>query len=138
MRKILSIISSFLQVIFASHFKGSSSAQDLGKAGETEAEKFLRRAGLKVIGKNVRVGKFEIDLIAKDGNEIVFVEVKTRRSNKWGYPESSVDYKKQKGLFKAGKYYFSKHFSDKHTYRFDIIAITCEPEISIEWIKNAF
>lgn len=84
------------------------------------------------------MGKLELDLIAQDGKEIVFVEVKTRNSNRWGFPESNVDYKKQKALMRAGRYYFLKNCADSQTYRFDIIAITIEPKIQIEWIKNAF
>ncbi len=138
MNRVFSYIFSILQKIFPFDLKPISRTQDLGRAGELEAERFLKNAGLSIVDRNVRVGKFEIDLIAKDGDEIIFVEVKTRRSDKWGYPEGSVDYKKQKALKKAGRYYFLKHCNQKQTYRFDIIAITCEPTISIEWIKNAF
>jgi len=112
--------------------------KELGKEGESEAAQFLKKHGLKVLERNVRIGKYEIDLIAKDGEELVFVEVKTCRNNEWIYPEDKVDYKKKRNLRRAGNRYIVKYSSRIRDYRFDIIAITWEPSLSIHWIKNAF
>ncbi|MGC8739582.1 MAG: YraN family protein [Candidatus Hydrogenedens sp.] len=112
--------------------------RDLGREGEKEAVRFLKNQGLKVLGTNVRIRKYEIDLIARDGNELVFVEVKTCRNDKWNYPEDKVNYKKRKNLRKAGKQYIIRYAPHTKYYRFDIIAITWEPTLSVQWIKNAF
>ncbi len=113
-------------------------SKELGKAGEDEAVRLLRNKGLKIIGRNVRIGKYEIDLIAQDGKEIVFVEVKTYKDNKWGYPEDKVDYKKRKNLKRAGNQYILRYSPKTKSYRFDIVAITWEPTVSVYWIKDAF
>jgi len=112
--------------------------KELGRAGEDEAVRFLKRKGLRIIGRNVRVGKYEIDLIAQDGEEIVFVEVKTCKNDKWNYPEDKVNYKKRKNLKRAGNRYLLRYFPKTKYYRFDIVAITWEPNISVYWIKDAF
>ncbi len=114
------------------------SPKELGREGEKEAIRFLKNQGLKILAKNVRLGRFEIDLIARDSEELVFIEVKTCRNDDWSYPEDRVDYKKKKNLKKAGIQYIRRYSPDTKYYRFDIIAITWEPEVSIHWIKNAF
>lgn len=113
-------------------------SKELGRAGEDEAVRFLKNKGLKIIGRNVRIGKYEIDLIARDKEEIVFVEVKTCKNDKWSYPEDKVNYKKRKNLKKAGSRYIFHYFPKTKSYRFDIVAITWEPTISVYWIKDAF
>ncbi|MGC9053067.1 MAG: YraN family protein, partial [Candidatus Hydrogenedens sp.] len=65
-------------------------------------------------------------------------EVKTCRNDKWNYPEDKVNYKKRKNLRKAGKQYIIRYAPHTKYYRFDIIAITWEPTLSVQWIKNAF
>ncbi len=112
--------------------------KDLGKEGENEAVRFLKNQGLKVVGTNIRIGKYEIDLVARDDEELVFVEVKTCRNDKWSYPEDKVGYKKRKNLRKAGKRYIARYAPQTKYFRFDIVAITWEPSVSIHWIKNAF
>ncbi len=113
-------------------------SKELGREGENEAVRFLRNKGLKIIGRNERVGRYEIDIIAREGEEIVFVEVKTCKNDKWNYPEDKVNYKKRKNLKRAGNRYILRYFPKAKHYRFDIIAITWEPTISVYWIKDAF
>jgi len=111
---------------------------ELGKAGEEEAIKYLKKKGLKILGKNIKIGRKEIDIVAEENDEIVFVEVKTCRNENWTYPENKVDYKKKENIRKTAHRYIKKYNVRKKYYRFDIIAITWEPEKSIHWIKNAF
>lgn len=118
--------------------KKNLTPSELGKAGEEESVKFLKRNGLKILGRNVKVGRKEIDLIAKDADEVVFIEVKTCRNDNGFYPEDKVNYKKQKNIKKAAQQYIIKYLPKTKSYRFDIIAITWEPSVSIRWIKNAF
>jgi putative endonuclease len=70
----------------------------------------LKRNGLKILGRNVKVGRKEIDLIAKDTDEVVFIEVKTCRNDNGFYPEDKVNYKKQKNIKKAAQQYLLKTY----------------------------
>ncbi|HOV32161.1 MAG TPA: YraN family protein [Candidatus Hydrogenedens sp.] len=118
--------------------KRNLTPSELGKAGEEESVRFLKRNGLKILDRNVKVGRKEIDLIAKDGDEVVFIEVKTCRNESGFYPEDKVNYKKRKNIKKAAQQYIIKCLPKTKYYRFDIIAIIWEPSVSIRWIKNAF
>ncbi len=111
---------------------------DLGKKGEKLAADFLINIGYKIIDLNWRLDKDEIDIIAKDGDELVIVEVKTRSTNYFGYPEESVDYRKEKFLIRATETYLEEKKIDSET-RFDIIAIIIDDKATtIDHIKDAF
>ncbi|MFA6923862.1 MAG: YraN family protein [Bacteroidales bacterium] len=94
----------------------------LGKLGEKLAVEFLKEKGYKIIATNWRFGKKEIDIIAKDGEYIVMVEVKTRSSDYFGEPEDSVTRRKQKYLVKAANNFICKKNINNET-RFDVIGI---------------
>jgi putative endonuclease len=112
--------------------------QKLGKNGEQEAVKFLQKKGLTIVELNWRAGKLEIDIIAKDKEELVIVEVKTRGTNAFGEPEVFVNKRKQNNLIKAANAYIQKVDFNGET-RFDVIAITEENfELSVKHIPNAF
>lgn len=114
--------------------------------GETLAAKFLRKQGLKILATNYRCPAGEADLIAlapkcKDGGEtIVFVEVKTRTSDRFTSPESAVDDAKQKHLRAVARYYCSSRDTTGFALRFDIVAIVLAPpaEPKIKHIVAAF
>ncbi|MGB0429626.1 MAG: YraN family protein [Bacteroidia bacterium] len=93
-----------------------------GKKGEQLATDFLIRKGYHVIETNWAYNKLEIDIIAKIGNEIVFVEVKTRTTTSHGYPEDAVSRKKAQNLFDAAEIYLEENQIDDEI-RFDIISI---------------
>jgi putative endonuclease len=76
-----------------------------GKKGEEMALEHLRREGFDIIATNWRQGHLEIDIIAKEGNQLVIVEVKARHSDQWGEPETTVDKKKQRFLSLAANEY---------------------------------
>ena len=76
---------------------------ETGKLGEDLAEKYLEQIGYKVIERNFECKQGEIDIIALDKNEIIFIEVKTRTSIKYGSPADAVNENKQKNLLKAVK-----------------------------------
>ena len=95
----------------------------LGNEGEEEATKYLMKNGYKIIERNFLCKQGEIDIIAKDKNEIVFVEVKTRRSTKYGLPAEAVDENKQKHIYKAAEYYLYKNKLEKEYVRIDVIEI---------------
>lgn len=114
---------------------------DLGKHGEDLAHRFLRAQGLLIVARNWRPpqGGGEIDLIAceheKDGDTLVFVEVKTRSSSQWGAPERNVDADKRLALRRSARDYVRRAMADPARIRFDVIAIEGR---SIEHFRDAF
>ena len=95
---------------------------ELGKWGEDQAADYLQRKGYTIIERDWKSGKRDLDIIAQDGNVIVFVEVKTRRNRLYGEPEESVDYHKLQNLQQAISHYVKfKHI--RQEIRFDIISI---------------
>ncbi|MEZ5083314.1 MAG: YraN family protein [Bacteroidales bacterium] len=111
---------------------------NLGIKGEEIATQYLLGKGYKIIERNWRHGKDEIDIIALDGNFLVIVEVKTRSTNFFGEPEEAVTDTKQKFLVRAAEEYVIK--KDIHLeIRFDIISIIIEQaKETIRHIKSAF
>jgi putative endonuclease len=113
--------------------------QKFGKQGEALAEEYLRGKGFIILEKNYRYGHKEIDLIGKDGNTIVFIEVKAGRSKSFGAPEWRVTLRKQKNLIEAASDFIQKKNTTDCDFRFDVLTIRYEKggEI-IDHIKNAF
>jgi putative endonuclease len=99
---------------------------ELGKAGEEIAVAHLEGKGYRILERNWRFGREEIDIIARDGNFIVIVEVKTRTSNALAEPESSVTKSKQRILVRAAHAYVN--YRRQHgEVRFDIITVLVRP-----------
>lgn len=96
-----------------------------GRAGEARASEYLRGLGWQILGRNVRVGQGEIDIVALDPRfgEVVFVEVKTRRDSDAGDPAEAVDQRKLQAQVVAGNEYMRRE-KRSEDFRFDIIAIT--------------
>lgn len=98
-----------------------SSRQQFGFSGERLAEDYLVGQGYSVVTRNFRTREGEVDLVCRHGGTLVFVEVKTRRSAKFGAPEEAVTYKKLQRLRSAGFAFLVEH--PAHSFRFDVIAI---------------
>lgn len=95
----------------------------LGRAGEIEASKLLKKNGYEILEMNFRTRLGEADIIAKQGEVIVFVEVKTRSDESFGAPSEAVNYKKREKYFRvATEYLLKKGLNDKPC-RFDVIEI---------------
>ncbi len=116
----------------------------LGDLGERIAEKYLREKNYQILKKNYQKRWGEIDIIAKENQEIVFVEVKTRTKNKsdfYGQPQDSVNFFKQQKLIKTAKtYLFENDYSSQTNWRIDVIAIKLNEQnkkADLEHIKNA-
>jgi putative endonuclease len=110
----------------------------LGKKGEELATEFLLKLGYQIIATNWHERKFEMDIIAQDQNQLVFVEVKTRSTSYFGNPAEAVTPAKQKHLVDGANYYIEKHEIDLEC-RFDVIAIIKNNnEQKIEHFKDAF
>ncbi len=96
---------------------------EIGKIGEDLASKYLEAAGYIIIERNFLARQGEIDIIAKDKKELVFIEVKTRTSDIYGKPVEAVNTQKQKHLLNTIKYYlYSKHLENEFV-RIDVIEV---------------
>jgi putative endonuclease len=110
----------------------------IGEAGEKAAVAFLRKKGYRILHQNYRYRRAEIDIIARKGKTLVFVEVKTRETDLHGWPEEAVTWKKRKLLLQTADH-FIHHTDWLHEIRFDIIAITgTGPTPQIHHIEDAF
>lgn len=107
----------------------------LGRAGEVKAAEFLRKKGFKIIEKNYKTHIGEIDLIAKDGEYTVFVEVKTRSGEGYGAPSEAVDGKKREKYFLLATQYMQRNGLIDTPCRFDVVEIE---NGKINHIENAF
>ena len=116
---------------------------ELGKWGEDTAAEFLQRNGYQIIERDWKSGRRDIDIIATDGSEVVFVEVKTRRSSVYAEPRDFVTYSKQQKLRSAAKWWLSLTKSYDCPARFDVIEVFSPDGLygtnySINHIENAF
>lgn len=109
----------------------------VGKLGEEIAKKHLASQGYLILDLNWRWGKGEIDIIAQQNNVLVFIEVKTRTQNTFGYPEEAISTKKQQLMYELAIEYMYQH-QHEDEFRFDVIAITLSPTTEIEHFQDAF
>lgn len=110
----------------------------LGRKGEQLAREYLTGKGYRIIKTNWRYGDDEVDMIAMDGDELVFIEVKTRSTDRYGNPEDDVSRQKESFLVRAAEAYIDACGMDVDS-RFDIIAIILSPEKKeIFHIEDAF
>ena len=116
-----------------------NSQQQFGKDSEALAVIRLKKKGYKILEVNYRTPLGEIDIIARDRQTIVFVEVKARRSGRFGNPKWAITSKKKRTLSMAALYYLKTTGQTTASARFDVVSIkfaTAGPEVEI--IKNAF
>ena len=99
------------------------SATETGQWGEDIACAFLKLKGLEILDRNYRVGRWELDIVARDASDVVFVEVKLRRRSDRGGPLGAVARKKRLDLARAAACYISRRKIDADSYRFDVISI---------------
>lgn len=99
-----------------------------GNSAERQAEWFLRDKGLDILARQYTTRFGEIDLIARDGDEIVFVEVKARHSDAFGAPEESVTLSKLAKIAAVGQQFMKTRNIENYPFRIDIIAITTDPK----------
>ncbi len=110
-----------------------------GKKGEDIAAACLRKEGYRIIERNYRCLYGEVDIIAMDAGDVVFIEVKSRKSDNFGSPEEAVNIIKQRKISKVALNYLQKKGLTDHNARFDIVAIRFMPQGNrVKIIKNAF
>lgn len=111
--------------------------QRAGDAAEAEACAKLEAAGCRILGRNVRFRKGEIDIVADDRGTLVFVEVRMRRSDSFGGADGSVDVFKRRRLVRAAQHFLLQHCgASVPPCRFDVI--TADGDGIREWIRDAF
>ena len=116
-----------------------ASHNELGKWGEEMAAEYLLRQGYTIMERDWKSGHRDLDIIALDGNTVVFVEVKTRRNRLFTEPEMAVDYQKIRNLQQAANHYIKyRHINQE--VRFDVITVvgSMNGTPSVEHIKDAF
>ncbi len=114
--------------------------EDIGKKGEKVAVKYLKKSGFEIIECGFKAMRGEIDIIARENDTIVFVEVKTRRTDEFGSPFEAVDLKKQAQIKKIASIYISKRYQKFIPCRFDVVGIIVKKrgDYEISHIRNAF
>lgn len=123
-----------------------SRSMSIGGQGEEIAAAFLKNKGYRILDRNYRFSREEIDIVAflpseqyEDGGELVFVEVKTRRNHDFGRPEEAVTESKQEAIFRTAEAYLQERKLIGSPSRFDVIAITMEGnEPHVVHFENAF
>ena len=113
--------------------------QKFGQHAEAEAIQFLKAIGYQILARNYRTKMGEIDVIAKEKDTIVFIEVKARHSYSFGHPKFAVTAKKRKKISMAALFYLKATSQINCKARFDVVAITAKStQPQIEIIRNAF
>lgn len=112
----------------------------LGDLGEALAADYLVESGMYILERKYRAFAGEIDIIAKDGSYLVFVEVKTRRTQSYGTPAQAVNYVKRTKIIQTARAYLYRHHLEDKSCRFDVVEVYYNGahNIKINHIKNAF
>ena len=110
-----------------------------GSRGEDLAVDFLKKKGYRILDRNYRFGRGELDIVAEDNRMLVFVEVKSRRTELYGDPIDALTPSKCTQLRKIAEGYLFRHHIDDRSCRFDVIAIDYDGEIpNIRHVEDAF
>jgi putative endonuclease len=111
-----------------------------GQAGESAAEEYLRRKGYRILARNLRSSLGELDLVAEDGQVLVFVEVKARRTDAFGGAIHAVHHRKQEKLIRLAAQYLVRHHIKDRLCRFDVVLLQGPKAVAphIEHIQHAF
>jgi putative endonuclease len=111
----------------------------VGQTGEDLAFKLLKKKGYKILERNYKSPLGEIDIIAREGKTLVFVEVKTRLTSDFGTAKGAVGPRKQRKVSMVALDYLKRHSLLEHPARFDVVAIDLDHEQeNIELFRNAF
>ena len=112
----------------------------LGRRGEDVAHRYLRNIGMTVLARNYRPGggEAEVDIIARDGDIVVFVEVKSRRSADYGSPDRQIDDSKRKNITRAARSYATRAGIAWSQVRFDVVSVVLTEPPSIVHQQDAF
>jgi putative endonuclease len=113
--------------------------KELGRTSEEAAAQFIRNKGLKILVQNYRCRYGEIDIVARDGECLVFVEVRSSRGSHFADPKESVGARKRRTLSKVALNYLKEKGLLESRSRFDVVTVIgLGAEARLEWMKNAF
>ena len=112
----------------------------LGRRGEELAARHLEQQGYRILARNYRRRFGEIDIIARHRGQLVFIEVKTRLSTRYGSPFAAVDRRKQHQLVRVATDYIARHHLEDEVARFDVVAVTRDRDgrIHVDVLEDAF
>lgn len=111
----------------------------MGRRGEDLAHRFLQQQGFTIVARNYRLaaGDAEADLIARDGKDVVIVEVKTRESEAFGPPDRAVGPGKQQALRRVAREYTRKTNTPEDRVRCDVVTVVLHPEVKFQHFRGA-
>ena len=110
--------------------------QELGALGERHAARFLRARGLRLLEANYRTPRGELDIIARDRDTLVFVEVRTRTSEEALTPRASVDAKKQEHIERTARAYLRAHRIPECPCRYDVVEVIATPTGQVREVRH--
>jgi putative endonuclease len=111
--------------------------KNLGKLGEDMAVDYLLKNQFNVLHRNWRYGKKEIDIIAERAKKLHFIEIKTRRTNRYGYPVDNVSRAKIRNMMTVACHY-QQLYPEYQYIQFDVISITLEPKLTFFYIEDVY
>jgi putative endonuclease len=115
--------------------------QAVGRSGEEAARTYLKRRGVRILAENFVCAAGEIDLIGRDGETLLFIEVKARTSDTFGPPQLAVHRRKQRQIVRAAQWYLAERRMPDVPCRFDVLAVTFPPgggAPRVDWVRDAF
>lgn len=114
--------------------------QALGKKGEAAAREYLERRGVRILAANYACAAGEIDLVGREREALLFIEVKTRTSEAFGPPQLAVHQRKQRQIVRAAQWYLAERRLPEVACRFDVVAVTFldDEGPQIHWVRDAF
>ncbi len=113
--------------------------KEIGRHTESLACAYLERRGLQLLIRNFRCRRGEVDLVMRDGDSLVFVEVRYRRQTNFGHAAETVSRSKQSRIIACASYYMSVYHSWNKPARFDVVSIEGRPDnLTIDWLADAF
>jgi putative endonuclease len=117
-----------------------NTAHAWGRRGEDLAHRFLQQQGYTIVARNLKIrgARVELDIVARNGETIVFVEVKTRATDEFRTPDQAVDADKREHLIRAASAYLQAADAGWDRARFDIVNVLFEGRTRIEHIRDAF
>ena len=117
----------------------STATQALGEVGERIAERWLTRAGWRILSRRFRNGHRDIDLVVEQNGTVAFVEVKARRDDQFGGPVEAVNWQKRIELTRSARVWIDRHGQRGEAYRFDVIGvIVCGDHVRVRHVPDAF
>lgn len=112
--------------------------KELGNLAEDIAAKYLAEQGLEIVARNYYVRNGEIDIVAFEGEMVVFVEVRSKSHDRYGTAEDTISLKKQRFLYRAAEQFLLKENMSERICRFDVVAVSFANDTQIKWYKDAF